>query len=572
MNSKKSTQSDKRTVECLDSWDQFFTLESVWNTLLEYQEFTTIFHTFDWLSIWAETFGSSHQPRVLVVQSAGEPVAIAPFLIKKTDNRRELYFIGDPNADYQDIIGRAAPDKAIAIVEWLATHRDEWDTVYLRQLSERSQWLSPLVDALQSLGLKTVRRPAETCLAFEWEEPQEKRADFQLHHGRNFRKMDRLLDSLGGSQIRRVDDLDRALQVLEKLFQLHAERWLGTLTPSKFAQKIHRDFYRRLTERLWDDGHVYISELWIDDLAVANSFNYDYNGVIYHYTIAFNSVFARKSPGAYFLTIQTEKFIHDGFNLDYCRGSQEYKEGLANRSFTNYELRVESSTLRHIAGTTYEAIKKQPTIASFIARPDVQMTKSRLSQDLSIHGPVGAVRRWLGGQSDDTTEPPRWQLMRFTGSPPEEPPFAVEQLGPNDANIIAASIGVDLQSKLFEDITQQLERGARALVIKQHRNIVAITLLATKASPVIASGAPLKSLPPEAAFVTPPVISPVLENPQIPEDLLQAAIFHSAATGKPIFSVVPCTEKSHIELMERAGFSKIEVLAKADNSKKPAQN
>mgnify|MGYP000498213716 CR=1 FL=1 len=87
----------------------FYSLSTVWNSILKKSGSDSIFFTFEWLYKWWEHFGQGKKIFILLAQDEDEVIGIAPLMIGKRKILRylpvrEVSFIGTGISDYADFI------------------------------------------------------------------------------------------------------------------------------------------------------------------------------------------------------------------------------------------------------------------------------------------------------------------------------------------------------------------------------------------------------------------------------------------------------------------------------------
>ncbi|HWR83200.1 MAG TPA: GNAT family N-acetyltransferase [Candidatus Deferrimicrobium sp.] len=524
-----STMTDRQTarVSRVDSSEGFVQLKPVWNGLLAEQTHTTVYLTHEWLSAWWEVFGKHHELYLLVVSVDSDIVCIAP-LIRSTYSRfgrrrRLLQFMGAPNADYHDLVGKATPVIVDALVSYLSDHAADWDRLQFTELSERSTTWSHVEDSLHRRRLLTVTRTVNVCLAFAFEGDQMQQGQFTFHKSRNFKKAVNFYKTMVGQSLRKIDDIGEADRLLSTLFTLHINRWRGTLTPSKFERSDNRAFYRALLAHLWPGRRVNVVSLAVQDIPVCCSINFEYNQAVYHYTMAYNTLFNKRSPGVFFLTLQSETFVRQGLFLDFCRGQQPYKQALANRSFANYEITVHRSRLSYVLARQYEALKRRRSVARILNQPKVQALKAAVVDFYNFYGLKGtlpALARAVTGYFIKYTAWHYYSLREDTApAVAGRPGLIIEEKGPGSLDAVASFLGLVQESPAYERLRRSLEAGARIFAAIDNGLLAAVSAVYSDSEQLS-----LAKLPPAIndgeLLISWPVLSPVADNAEIVDQLL----------------------------------------------------
>jgi len=111
----------------------FYSLSTVWNSILEKSGSNTIFSTFEWLYTWWENFGEGNKLFILLAQHGDKVIGIAPLMIGKRKILRylpvrEVSFIGTGISDYADFIIMDEREMVLSLfIEYLWKKKYLWD-------------------------------------------------------------------------------------------------------------------------------------------------------------------------------------------------------------------------------------------------------------------------------------------------------------------------------------------------------------------------------------------------------------------------------------------------------------
>lgn len=108
----------------------FYSINNIWNTVLQKSDSNIIFSSFEWLSIWWDCFGHNKELFILLAQEGEEVIGIAPLMIEKRRILRYLpikvvSFIGTGITDYADFIIVKDREKILTLFfEYLLKKKD----------------------------------------------------------------------------------------------------------------------------------------------------------------------------------------------------------------------------------------------------------------------------------------------------------------------------------------------------------------------------------------------------------------------------------------------------------------
>jgi CelD/BcsL family acetyltransferase involved in cellulose biosynthesis len=350
------------TVRKIDTADEFDRLKPVWKTLVAQTDTDNVFLTFEWNRSWWRVYGQSHRLYLLVVASQGRIIGLAPFMVTEstglTGTKKLLRFTSTPDADYSDFIGKDKQTICERVIGYLFEHRKDWTTIRLSQIPDSSSTLPILNDILSKEKYPWRCKAIEECLEYVYDGPEDERANFAFRKGHSFRNARNFFNRGAGLQTANVTETATVLKRLPELFHLHISRWRGTTVPSKFLDSQHRSFFLELARSFAPNGMFLLRETSTGNLPVTRSIVFPYHRTVYHYTLAYNPYFSKRSPGQLHAVLQSEELIRNGYKLDFSRGAGEYKALLSNREKCNFEVTITRSRLTLAVARWYDAAKQ----------------------------------------------------------------------------------------------------------------------------------------------------------------------------------------------------------------------
>ncbi len=463
-------------IEKIDGLNSLPDISSAWKSLLQKSDIDTIYQTPEWLGTWWKYFGGGRKLYILTAKSGEELVGIAPLML--TDGRIE--FVGVPNADYSDIIGKYKPELLKHFLKYLDEHRSDWSRISLSQIPERSSSL-PFLRSMRNS--KMIIKEIETCLGYVYEGSETERPNFAFPRSKTVRTAMNVLQKNGGLFCDRLMDPSSWRKYLPLLFQMHIQRWDGTPTPSKFLQEKHRRFYFELLDTLGENG-VCIFRIRNRNIPVALSFNFDYNCALTFYTLAVNRYYTRRSPGQILMALQGETFIRQGYVLDYSRGAHDYKNAFANRTSKNYEVTIYPGRASHISARAINRFKATQTVDTLLQNRKFENLKLLLTEEYKRNGSKGLfrlgidtvgkiIKRYILNYSAYT-------IFRFDGIPPKpikpaNSPIRIKKLAQGDIPLIATFYGAAENTPQYGAIVERLRKNNDCFALIIEGNIAALS-------------------------------------------------------------------------------------------------
>ena len=475
---------DKVQTVKLDTWSAFEAFKPDWERLLAQNDVRNIFLTFEWLHSWWEAFGDRHRLYVLVVMADGQTIGMAPFMIKKISRlgrtRRIIQFIGTPNADYSDLIGRDKPLILTHIFAYLQNHRDDWDKIELSQIKDESQTLPAFQAVLKRVPGRHRIKIIETCVTYLFEGQESERARFELKRRRTLNKAYNDLNNAGGLRLEEIQDTNQILSLLPAFFHCHINRWMYTPTPSKFLQPEYRVFYEALARNLAPLGQISFMVLRHADRPIAYFFAYSHDRIAYLYTLVHENYHNRKSPGNILITLLVSHFIRRGYiAVDHTRGAKEHKGAFANREMHNFQIAVFRRATGYALSQAYEEIKKLSPMEKLSRIRGFMTWKNRIYSYYLAHGLKAFVLAVLRKLRRAIFSSKTMLVFEYQPCPLPDltlpPDVTIDQLTEDDLETIASFLGFEPGSRKHESILQRFQRGGECFAIRYRGTLASIS-------------------------------------------------------------------------------------------------
>jgi CelD/BcsL family acetyltransferase involved in cellulose biosynthesis len=346
-------------VRCIDDSRELEALAPLWHSVLTGSETRSPFMTHAFISHWWACFGRKQSLRVLVIEDAHGPCAIAPLactwravgpLIYRSlelIGTGALWNAGTGLADRSDLLlARRREESVEAVVRAIGSMRG-WDVLNLRGVPAGST-TARMLEARTTAGL-----PGKLVSESRWRSPYltlPSRFDSYLSaRSRNFRKALRRkrqrLDAQGSITI----DLDAAARdpigALNRAADVCRRSWKGRHGTGLLLQTQIRRFW----ERLFLDPHAgtYLAELRVGETSVAYELGFRMDNKLWSYDGAYDPAWADSSPGV----LLTAGIIGDACTrriseYDFMRGDEPYKLMWTPAFREEMEYVLDSGTIR----------------------------------------------------------------------------------------------------------------------------------------------------------------------------------------------------------------------------------
>lgn len=253
-------------------------LREEWSRLLAVSASDSIFLSPDWSISWWEAYGAGKQLEILLFHRAGALVGIAP--LYRVSSRWlgilslwRLHLIGDGSgdSDYLDFIAARGEEEALAssVFDYLKKEGAPWHVLALSEVPSDSPLLAAMKAAAGRRGLLLVERHVPCTYA---ELPSSWDSYLASLKPRMRTKVRSLLKKLASDprlEFRVLDDPALIEGWLEHLYHFHEARWRLEGQAGVFGLPGKRDFYRRLTTRLFASGLLRFYGLFRDGVPIA---------------------------------------------------------------------------------------------------------------------------------------------------------------------------------------------------------------------------------------------------------------------------------------------------------------
>lgn len=331
------------SITCVHDLDLLWPRKDEWNALVQRSSTNTIFQTFEWHMSWWKAFSDSAQLLILIAETDGELVGIAPFMIVRRwslgRKRRIIEFIGGDAIDYADCIVDQSHAAIIPLfLDWLTEHKHLWDMLYLFNVSDTSPLLSVLHSPSSTRGLIADIQLLHEAPSHVFGDVAE---DQQLLKKKSIRRHYNYFVRNGRLECRHYTDAEHISSYLNEMFEQHIQRWSLAGVQSQFLDVRQRLFYHNLATHVSAADRVLFSVLLFNDSPIAFHFGFQYADRIFYIKPAFSVAYIKHSPGEVLLKHLLEYALAHGVReLDFTVGEESYKYRFSNHLRKSYGIRA----------------------------------------------------------------------------------------------------------------------------------------------------------------------------------------------------------------------------------------
>jgi CelD/BcsL family acetyltransferase involved in cellulose biosynthesis len=332
-------------------------LASTWRHVLAGSQTRSPFMTHAFVRHWWACFGRGQGLRVMLVEDAEGPCAIAPLARARRAlgpivyrsleliGTGAIWSVGTGLADRADLLlARRSEECVDAIFRSIRKARD-WDVLDLRGVPATST-AALVLDAHARADADVIREP-------RWRSPYLRLpASFDLYltaRGKNFRRALRRkllrMEARGAVTI----DLDAGahdpIAALARAADVCRRSWKGRHGTSLLLHPQIRRFLERLTS---DPGSgAFVAELRVGETTVAYELGFRLDGKVWSYDSAYDLAFSDGSPGVLLTARIIEDACRRGMSeYDFMRGDEPYKLAWTDTYRQEMEYVLDAGTLR----------------------------------------------------------------------------------------------------------------------------------------------------------------------------------------------------------------------------------
>lgn len=334
-----ATSTGSLRIRVIESNAELKALGPGWEALQAESALTSVFETFDWQSLWWESYGRGQPLRVILASDGDKLLGILPVYIQTEAMFhypvRLLRFVGSGGDTYPDDLGPIIapgrePEIARALAE--ATMRlPGWDVLLLGDMSPKCPFTKALAAAARAARLETLTGQSQHIayidLPATWDGWLQ-----SLNGDRRYRvkKIRKKLQAAHPARFFVWDDPATLDQGIDRLIYLHHKRWKSIGQPHAFDSPAYVTFHRAAMKACLARDRLRLYALELSGQVVAMYYFYRFRDVAYLMQSGFDPDFSDVKPGQVLLGHIIEHAIGEGHKgLDFLRGDHRYKDELA---------------------------------------------------------------------------------------------------------------------------------------------------------------------------------------------------------------------------------------------------
>ena len=328
-------------VKRFQRWEEVEQIRPAWDELLSDSEAQAIFLTWEWLCSWWATYGCSLDLYFLgCFDQDGRLIGLAPLY----RIRWPLRLLGDGTGDSDglDCIARRGRERAVvrAWLDWLNSHRSDWDILELNTVPAESVVLSILREELHNRAWRYWQRETPhlvVALPDSWESYLSSlSAAMRYSISRRIRDVEKQFRV----HLQRCETVAELPRFLDQLFELHSQRWGAKGDKGAFHSRGRRKFFAEMSKQFLGRHWLDFWLLELNEQIVAAEFGFCYRHVYSYLQGGFDPSYSSRKAGLVLRALVLRELIRRGVrDYDFLGGDEHYKLRLGAQRRVYYNLR-----------------------------------------------------------------------------------------------------------------------------------------------------------------------------------------------------------------------------------------
>ncbi len=363
--------------------DGLLSTRPLWQQVIDTSDDDNPFLTWEWNHAWASVYAQDKFIKVVVAESDGRPVAIAPLI---STSRRTSFLIDPIFADYGDfLMSDDAPEPVLkAFLESCIETRKK---ALFSPIRGNRKTGKLLIDSSEHMGRSWMleKLSYNPCVL-----PVSDFKSYMEGRSKSVRQEIRTtlnhLNRGGGWEFIECNGGVSANEILDNLICYHHGRQRGKVGLSIFDSPESQAFFRSLPDRLAEGpARAHLSAIVWQGRFVSAAYSLVRGKTLYYWIPSFDQSIKGVSLGKLHIKCLLEKCFAAGMTFDFMGGDEPYKYQWANHGYENVRIRIFSNRLekaavvgvRQVAQMAREAKRR----SAFLDRVWRHLSKAQLGVD-----------------------------------------------------------------------------------------------------------------------------------------------------------------------------------------------
>ncbi len=154
---------------------------------------------------------------------------------------------------------------------------------------------------------------------------------------------------------------DRELkQSMDYFLDQHARQWQSRQMESAFLKKENKEFLIYLAQVLIRKDKLHLWSLNFNDVPIAFQFGFNHNNKYLAYCQSYDISFSKFAPSMILFRFLIAEYSKKNYSeVDFSRGSEQYKFRFSNKKTSNFGISINKSSISNLVGKGYNRIKEK---------------------------------------------------------------------------------------------------------------------------------------------------------------------------------------------------------------------
>jgi CelD/BcsL family acetyltransferase involved in cellulose biosynthesis len=293
------------SVESISRFEEFLSLKSDWNELLDHNEFNSVFLSHGWFKCFWDAWGKGRRLRVLVARKGAQLLGVAPLMLYKGQFLdlpvKILSFIENDESPHCGFVIRKNLNHNViaAFFDFICSNLNRWDILVLRKVPVEASIVELIKPCCQQNGyrfvVKTSLRSPVLSINSDWDSfysNKSQRFKKTVRHARN------KLARRGNIVVEESHDPGVVTRLLDQIFDIGARSWKARVDNAIGSSMQNRVFFSELPLALNQRGQIWVWSLKLNDRIVAFEYHVRQGEIVYALRASFDEAYRACGPGS----------------------------------------------------------------------------------------------------------------------------------------------------------------------------------------------------------------------------------------------------------------------------------
>lgn len=320
---------NKTEYRIIADFNELATYKNAWNQLLKNSDADPLFMSFEWISVWWQTFGKKYKLNCYLLYQKKVLFGIFPLIIRKKDGFRQLTLMGVNKSDYTDFIFHKnyLQECIVFFFRDILSKSSGWDlfinSKVVKTKISNSFFLASLTENYK-IKIVNFSTAPYLDLSTNWEDYYHNLpTKFKSDTNRQIKRIERELGAISYEFVQDSDKIEKALEILADYHKVR--RNIHKKDHSMFNDSRNLAFYKKIC-LVMNCKNIHFSILRANNQIISMHLGFISGGRYYYLLPVIDMKFQKYSPGRILLLYLIENaFKSSCSKFDFCYGDEVYK-------------------------------------------------------------------------------------------------------------------------------------------------------------------------------------------------------------------------------------------------------